>query len=219
MPVKLISAALVVLVASVVAGCSTGNGTPTTSVPSARAGSASAEAPVPTGSSTATTPAPSGAAPSASAAEVPHDDAALEALLPDEVNDVALTKLSVGPISTAGNAGADAIRTLARDIGDGTGNFSLAFANDPRTPTFNLFALRIHGAKPDELARRYTALTVADEPGSTSKETTLGGRDVTEVSAPNNPIGDVWFYAKNDTVFGVQAGSPEQAESLLAQLP
>jgi hypothetical protein len=219
MPVKLIPAALVVLVASVVAGCGGSSVTPTTSAPSASSGAASAATPGSTAGSPATASASAGAAPSASAAEVPHDDAALEALLPDDVNDVPLTKLSVGPISTAGNAGADAIRTLARDIGDGTGNFSLAFANDPRTPTFNLFALRIHGAAADELARRYTALTVADEPGSTSKETTLGGRDVIEVTAPNNPIGDVWFYAKDDTVFGVQAGSPEQAESLLAMLP
>lgn len=213
------SATAVAVIAVVFAGCGSA-GNPTAAV----AGSSSPAATSPVASQSPTR-SPSAASPSAgagaspSSAAVPHDDAALEALLPDEVNDVPLTKLSVGPISTAGNTGADPIRSLAREIGDGSGNFSLAFANDPRTPTFNVFALRVHGAKADELAERYTELTVADAAGSTSRTTKLGGKDVIEVTAPNNPLGDVWFYASGDTVFGVQAGSPEQASSLLEQLP
>jgi hypothetical protein len=39
------------------------------------------------------------------------------------------------------------------------------------------------------------------------------------VTAPGNPIGDVWFYVAGDTLFGVQAGSDADAEKLLALLP
>ena len=48
---------------------------------------------------------------------------------------------------------------------------------------------------------------------------TLGGRSVVHVTQPDSVIGDVWFYAKDDTLYGVQAGSPDAATRLLALLP
>jgi hypothetical protein len=182
-------------------------------------------------SSTAASEAPSvgsagSPAPSASqnagaslSALLPHDDPGLEDRLPDDVDGRPLTKFSVGPITAAGNAGAEPIRTLVRQIGDGTGNFGLAYASDPATPTFNLIALRIPGAKSDELLTRYTGLLVADSPGTTTDRLTLGGKSVTTVSAPTDSLGDSWFYVLDDTVFGVQAGTKEQAATLLELLP
>ncbi len=159
-----------------------------------------------------------GASPS-SALALPHDDPALEAELPDEFGGARLFKLSVGPISSAGNQGAEPIRTLADQIGDGTGNFSLAFANDPAAPTYNLFALRVPGADSNELLEEYTGLTVADAAGSETDQVSIGGKSVIRVTAPNNPIGDVWFYAIQDTIFGVQAGSEADATELIELLP
>jgi hypothetical protein len=150
---------------------------------------------------------------------LPHEDPDLEARLPDEVDGVKLFKLSVGPVASVGNLGAEPIRALAKEIGDGSGNFGLAFANDPTTGTYNLFALRIPGAESKTLLERYTALTVADTPGSETDSVTLAGKTVTNVTAPSNPIGDVWFYVGGDTLFGVQAGSEADAEKLLALLP
>ena len=157
--------------------------------------------------------------PSASDDRLPHDDPGLEDRLPDEVDGKTLTKLSVGPISAAGNTGAEPVKTLVKQIGDGSGNFGLAYASDPTLPTFNLFALRVPGASSEDLLNGYTGLTVADEPASTTDRVTLAGKSVTQVIAPNNPLGDVWFYALDDTLFGVQAGTPAQAEKLLALLP
>jgi hypothetical protein len=119
----------------------------------------------------------------------------------------------------AGNPGADPVKGLANELGDGSGNFGLAFANDPATPTFNLFALRVPGATSGELLTRYGQLTVADTAGATSETVTLGGKEVLHVTAPGNEIGDVWIFATGDTVFGVQAGSADQAGELLALLP
>ncbi|HEU4920386.1 MAG TPA: hypothetical protein VFT20_11655, partial [Candidatus Limnocylindrales bacterium] len=101
---------------------------------------------------------------------------------------------------------------------DGSGNFSLAYA-DTAAGGFNVFALRIPGASTDELVERYTALIVADRPGAETDQLTLAGKTVVHVSAPGNPIGDDWFYAVGDTLFGVQAGSEADAEKLLAVLP
>ena len=164
---------------------------------------------------------PSGnAGPSPSTAlALPHDDPTLEAELPDEFDGAKLFKLSVGPISSAGNAGAEPIRALADDLGDGSGNFSLAFANDPAAPTYNLFALRVPGADSTELLEAYTGLTVADAAGSETDQVTLGGKSLIHVTAPNNPIGDVWFYAIEDTIYGVQAGSETDAAELVELLP
>ena len=208
--------ALAILVpALALAACDAGAATPGASAgasPSVASSSPSA----------ATSAAPSGsvAPPSpTSKLVIPHADPALEALLPDEFEGKPLEKLSVDPISSAGNAGAEPIRTLAKDIGGGTGNFSLAYASNPTDPTFNCVALRIPGAASAALLSGFVALTIADTRGAEADQTTLGGKSVTHVTVPGSEIGDNWFYAKGDTLFGVQTGSPERAATLLELLP
>jgi len=208
-------AALTLVAAVAVAGCDTGSAS---SAPEDASGSVASPSTPPTSSS-----GPKSLAPSPSAGLVlPHEDPALEARLPDEFEGKKLFKISVGPISSAGNEGAEPVKKLADEIGDGTGNFSLAFANDPTArdaAVFNYFALRIPGAPSAQLVERYAALTVADTRGAESEQQTVAGKQVTHVTAPGNPIGDVWIYAIGDTLFGVQAHSPEQAAALLALLP
>jgi hypothetical protein len=197
-----------------IAGCGNNAATTPSSPPAASATASASSAPA--------SVAPSGSGAQASPSSglvIPHEDLALEARLPNEFNGKKLFKLSVGPLSSAGNAGAEPIKALAKEIGDGTGNFSLAYANDPTTPTFNYFALKIPRASTALLVQKYAALTVADARGSEEEQVTLAGKDVTHVTAPGNPIGDVWFYAIDDTLFGVQAGSPELATELLKFLP
>jgi hypothetical protein len=207
-------AALTVVAALALAGCDTGSGS---AAPGDASGTATASPSTPPTSSSGSL------APSPSAGLVlPHDDPELEARLPDEFEGKKLFKISVGPISSAGNEGAEPVKKLASEIGDGTGNFSLAFANDPTARdagVFNYFALRIPGAPSAQLVERYAALTVADTRGAESEQVTVAGKQVTHVTAPGNPIGDVWIYAIGDTLFGVQAHSPEQAAALLALLP
>ena len=208
-------AALTLVAAVAVAGCDTGSAS---SAPEDASGTVASPSTPPTSSS-----GPKSLAPSPSAGLVlPHEDPALEARLPDEFEGKKLFKISVGPISSAGNEGAEPVKKLADEIGDGTGNFSLAFANDPTAHdagVFNYFALRIPGAPSAQLVEKYAALTVADTRGAESEQVTMAGKQVTHVTAPGNPIGDVWIYAIGDTLFGVQAHSPEQAAALLALLP
>lgn len=191
-----------------IAGCGSGSA----SVPPA---SAPSSAPISSSGPTSLAPSPS------SNLVLPHEDPALEARLPDSVEGNKLFKLSVGPVSSVGNEGAEPVKKLVSEIGDGTGNFGLAFANDPTATAdpFNYFALRVPGAPTAQLVDRYAALTVADTRGAESEQVTVAGKQVTHVTAPGNPIGDVWFYAIGDTLFGVQARSAEKAAALVALLP
>lgn len=201
-----------------IAGC----GSDASSTPAGSSATNASAIPPPASESAAASPAPSSSAAHPSPSSnlvIPHDDPALEARLPVTYNNKVLFKLSVGPLSSAGNLGAEPIKALAKEIGDGTGNFSLAYANDPLDPTYNLFALKVPGAASAKLVEKYAALTLADTRGSESDQATLAGKRVTHVTAPGNPIGDVWFYAIDDTLFGVQAGSPAQATALLELLP
>jgi hypothetical protein len=197
------------------AGC--GSGSESAPAGAASGSNGTTASPIPDSSS-----GPKSLAPSPSSnLVVPHEDPALEARLPDSFGSNTLFKLSVGPISSAGNEGAEPVKKLAAEIGDRSGNFSLAFANDPTETAdpFNYFALRIPGAPTTQLVDRYAALTVADTRGAESEQVTAAGKQVTHVTAPGNPIGDVWIYAIGDTLFGVQASSPEKAAALLALLP
>lgn len=199
----------------VLAGCAS-SGAPT-APPSAGApsGQPSAE-----GSVAARSPGASPSKPKPSASQalvIPHEAPKLEALLPDEVDGAKLTKLSVGPVSSIGVAGAQGIKDVAKQIGDGSNNFGLAYAGDP-AGKFNLFVLQIAGAKPAALMTSFAQMTLAETPGGKVETAHLGGRDLVHVIDPLSQIGDVWFYATGDTLFGVQAGSPDQATKLLALL-
>ncbi len=202
---------LALLAALAIAACGTGSGS---AAPVGTEGGRSGEpASAPPGSSLAPSP--------SSNLVLPHEDPALEARLPDSFDGKTLFKLSVGPVSSVGNEGAEPVKKLVSEIGDGTGNFGLAFANDPTATAdpFNYFALRIPGAPTAQLVERYAALTVADTRGAESEQVPVAGKQVTHVTAPGNPIGDVWFYGVGDTLFGVQARTPERAAALLALLP
>ena len=207
---------LALVAALAIAACGTGSGS---AAPAGTEGgrSGAPASPPPDSSSGPTSPAPS----ASSNLVLPHEDPALEARLPDTVDGNPLFTLSVGPVASAGNEGAEPVKKLVSEIGDGTGNFGLAFANDPSATAdpFNYFALRIPGAPTAQLVDRYAALTVADTRGAESEQVPVAGKQVTHVTAPGNPIGDVWFYGIGDTLFGVQAKSPEKAAALLALLP
>jgi hypothetical protein len=136
---------------------------------------------------------------------VSHADPALEALLPAEFEGKPLSKISVDPIT----AGGESIGTLAKAVGDGSGNFSLAYASNPADTTFNLIALRVPGAASLALAEQFAALLIMDTRGAEADQVTIAGKGVTHVTAPENSIGDTWFYVKGDTLFGVQASTPD----------
>jgi hypothetical protein len=211
-PIALATLATLAIAATLVLAACGSSGQPASASPSpspSAAPSPRAPSPSPTGTATPRS--------SASPAAVPHEDAKLEAVLPDEVDGVKLNKLSVGPNSFT-DAGAQGISEVAKQIGDGSNKFGLAYASDP-AGTFNLFALQIAGADPSALATKFAQMTLTETPGGKAESSHLAGRDVVHIIDQLSQIGDVWFYVKGDTLYGVQAGSPGEATTLLGLLP
>jgi hypothetical protein len=201
---------VVAAVSLAVAACGSGVSSPSAS---SSAVTPSAVAAPSTGPSSRTTSRPT----ASQAAVIPHDAPDLEARLPSAVDGVALTTFSVGPDTTFGGPGTtdpQGLKDIAAEIGDGSGAFGLAYAAPP-DGAFNVFALRVDGADPSELATKFAQLTFAQTVGGTFEAAKLGGRDVVHIADPFSDIGDVWFYADGDTVLGVQAGSPAKAAALL----
>ena len=202
--------AVTVAAGLVLAACSTPAGSP--------AGSPLSAGPDPLPIATAS-PASSGPAtsvrPSPSIAVVlPHDDPDLEALLPDEAKGKTLIKFSIGPQSSTGQTGAQAIKDAVDEIGDGSGNFGVAYAGDPEG-TFNLFTLRIQGADPSELLTAFARIALTETPGGQVEAGQLGGRDVVHVIDPIASH-DVWFWADGDLLRGVEAATVRDATDLMA---
>jgi hypothetical protein len=213
-PMRSLPAALSILaVAVLVAACGSAATPAPAGSPAAVQPSATAS-PTPAGGAKSPSPRPT---PSPKLV-VPHDDPELEKLLPATVDGATLMKLSVGPVSSVGVGGAQGIKDAAKQIGDGSGNFGLAYAGDP-DGKFNLFALHIPGADSSALLTSFTQMTLAETPGGKAESATLGGRSLVHIIDPTSQIGDVWFYAIGDTLYGVQAGTATQATKLLALLP
>jgi len=213
-PMRSLPAAIAVLAAAVLVAACGSAATPAPAGSLAAVPPSATASPTPAGGTKSPSPRPT---PSPKLV-VPHDDPELEKLLPATVDGATLMKLSVGPVSSVGVGGAQGIKDAAKQIGDGSGNFGLAYAGDP-DGKFNLFALHIPGADSSALLTSFTQMTLAETPGGKAESATLGGRSLVHIIDPTSQIGDVWFYAIGDTLYGVQAGTATQATKLLALLP
>jgi len=213
-PMRSLPAALAMVAAAVLVAACGSSATPAPAGSLAAVQPSATASPTPAGGAKSPSPRPT---PSPKLV-VPHDDPELEKLLPATVDGATLMKLSVGPVSSVGVGGAQGIKDAAKQIGDGSGNFGLAYAGDP-DGKFNLFALHIPGADSSALLTSFTQMTLAETPGGKAESATLGGRSLVHIIDPTSQIGDVWFYAIGDTLYGVQAGTATQATKLLALLP
>jgi hypothetical protein len=222
-PIPVAVLAVAVCCALLSAACGTAATSAAPGAASSPAAVGSAALASPTGRPTQTSSSPSGPVGSGRPSPtpklvIPHDDVELEKLLPATVDGKTLMKLSVGPVSSIGVPGAQGIKDAAKQIGDGSGNFGLAYGGDP-DGMFNTFALRIPGAEPSALLTSFAQMTIAETLGGKADTATLGGRSVVHIADPTSQIGDVWFYAIGDTLYGAQAGSEAEATKLLALLP
>ena len=100
---------------------------------------------------------------------IPHDDPALEALLPDEVDGTKLVKLSVGPIST-GSAGAQGMKDRHTDrrrrrVVPGWLTPGIPAAGSTCSPC-------IPGADSSELLTQFAQMTLAETVGGSVEQRT-----------------------------------------------
>jgi hypothetical protein len=211
---RMLGGGLVALALVALIGCSSSGGSsaPGSSAPSAAPSVAAAS------EAAASLAAPSEAAPSAVAASgalpsflLPSDDKELEALIPDKICGVKVTKLSVKGDKALG---ADPGQMLAvlNGLGKTTADVGMAMGL-AGTSKCAVFILRIAGV--DESRLRDLMKQYAQANAMTWEEKSLGGKTV----ARTDPNKFQYAYVKGDGVISVGADSEAHAAEIISQLP
>jgi len=135
----------------------------------------------------------------------------LEALLPDEVNGIQLTKYSYDGGSLDEDTAGFSLEGLASAAGVTPDEVSLAVAADQANNAVTIFAIRIDGRSGEQAM---DALIENDDTGlqEAVEEANVGGKDVLTAG------GYVYLYAAGDVLFQVYAEGAA-AEDALSQLP
>jgi hypothetical protein len=169
-------------------------------------------------------PSSSPSAPSSSQAPsggLPHDAPDLEARIPDSIDGAPLVKGSFGAPTWEqfGLEAAGQVAMIAQELGVDASAVEFAFANDPTaSPLYNVFLIRVIGVPPEQVVELYGRLATEEQTGSTLDTVTLGGIEVSHLAAPANPVGDVWFFAQDDAMVGIQTSDAAAAEMLFQAL-
>jgi hypothetical protein len=219
----------VALLGLVIAACSGSSATPsptTAAPPSVASASPSASAApsssaAPSGSSlpSIALPSGSGAFPSFS---LPHEDPALEAVLPSSINGAQLQKGSfkgAGFVQGAGN-NAKQFTDFLGALGKSPNDVSFAIAVD-MSGTFqgSVGAFRVAGADQGQLMTAFTAAAKQGASGAQVTQANVGGKDVTKIVDPTDTSGAQYVYGKGDTLFLAQAKDDATAATMLQALP
>jgi hypothetical protein len=136
-----------------------------------------------------------------------HSDVALEALLPDDVDGVALVKES----RTGEQLGMTDNDPILKPFGKHPADFARASASSTQPPMLAVGVTRLRGIPGAQLQ----AAMLAAIPDAKVSRSTLGGRPVTYVEYGAWPV---WFYATGDYVFQLVADEATVA-SVVAVLP
>lgn len=220
----MVGAAMVV----VLAGC--GGATATSSPPSVGPAASLAASPASTasgapGSAVASQVAPPPA--SAPGASVPaitssHADPALEALLPAEVSGTPMQRSSATLASLLA-AGGDrtAIDAFLQGLGKSEDDGTFAAAFDPtNTLGGGIFAFKVAGVTAEVLLPAIVSVEKSDlGAGATTRQATVGGKNVTVVSIGDGVNDTAWVYGSGEAVFVVRAADEAHAAAYIQALP
>jgi hypothetical protein len=148
-----------------------------------------------------------------------HAAPELEALLPSEIDGVALTK---GSATGADVFGSDAFsREMTRFLaGEGRKPADLRFANAldaSQTLDVETGVFQASGVDARALKRAIVASSRPSAPGLTTSTAMLGGKRVTTLGYASGST--LYLYEQGDRVFYVGTRSEELASSVLAMLP
>ena len=136
-----------------------------------------------------------------------HGDLTLEALLPDRVDGVALTKES----RTGDQTGLWDDYPMLKTFGKHPADFATATASSTEPPMLTVWVARLRGVPADQLQ----AAMLEMMPGVKVSSASLAGRQLTYVEEGAWPV---WFYATGDLVFQIVADEATVAK-VVALLP
>ena len=132
-------------------------------------------------------------------------DPALEALLPDSIDGIALTKQSHTADQIYERPDPRLV-SLGKEPADLTIAFAFAHTGDR---IISILVARLDGVSGDELL----AATLESMGGAPVSQTSLGGREVTFVTGGTLPT---WYYTTDDLLFDIGATGEDPSEGILA---
>lgn len=141
------------------------------------------------------------------ATAVPHAAPDLEALLPDQVGGVALTKRS----QTGVEMGLGADDPILRRFGKQPADLASATATPSRPPLLAVGVTRLSGVSAEDLL----AAQLGEVPADAVAATPLAGRPATYVTHGAWPV---WYLPAGDLLYTI-VGTEEQAAEIAAGLP
>ncbi|HVA87761.1 MAG TPA: hypothetical protein VNF73_15765, partial [Candidatus Saccharimonadales bacterium] len=119
---------------------------------------------------------------------LPSGDKALEARLPDSINGVTLRKFSIAGadfLTNPSSAGASDLNGALAALGKTPADVSVAVATDPSGELgLTLGAFRIAGTDSGALLNAFVSATQKEAPGATVAQTSIGGKNVTQITNP-----------------------------------
>ena len=155
-------------------------------------------------------------------------DAELEALFPQSVNGQALQITSAkgeDVVSAFGNSDPTRLRALISDLGVSMDRVSAAIslnlwpgASATEFTGLTLLALRVQGVPGANTLAGLTELTKEDVENAQVGTATIGGKQVTAITNPEDADEKLYLYAAGDVVF-MGGGTPNLVEEAFAQLP
>ena len=155
-------------------------------------------------------------------------DTALEDLLPDTVGGNTLNVTSArgeGVIAQFGNEDPERLRALFQSLGASLDQVSSAFsfnlwpgATASELTGLTLSAIRVEGVAASNTLNAFTDMTKEGIENAHVGPATIGAKQVTAITNPEDPSETVYLYAWNDVVF-LGGGTPEHVEEAFSLLP
>lgn len=145
----------------------------------------------------------------------------LEALIPDKVGDLTMTKSSSkGSDYLTGSGSSPELIQFLNDVGVAPSDVSLAIGNassaDVSSAVF-MFVIRAKGADSGRLVAAYKSASAAGDPSPIQwASANIAGKSVETGGATGATN---YLYTKNDVLFWFIASTPALAEQLISQLP
>jgi len=150
-----------------------------------------------------------------------HADPGLENLLPAVVTGIAMHRysLTLAQVLDAGGNRA-AVDTFLEGIGKTEADGTFAAAFDPtNTLAGGIFAFKVSGADPASLLAGIVAVEQSDlGANATTRQATIGGKNVTIVSVGTGVNDTEWIVGRGDVVFVVHAPDEAHAAAYLDAL-
>jgi len=155
---------------------------------------------------------------------LPSGDKALEARLPNSINGVTLQKYSIaGPdfLTDPSSAGASDLNAALTALGKSPSDVGVAVASDPSGQLdLTLGAFQIVGTDSGALLNAFVNATKNETPGAVVTTTSVGGKNVTEITNPEqSDTGSIAIYVNGDTLFFAQSSDSTLLATGIAALP